>query len=49
MKYFLPIFCFTFILSLAQYDPYLYFVAFLMGIIYTVHKLTDNKDKEELC
>jgi len=47
MKYIFPILCFSFMLSLAQYDSYLYSVTFFMGIAYVIHKLTDGPKEED--
>lgn len=43
----LPIFCFSFLLCLAQYESSLYAVAFFMGISYAIHKHTDQKKEND--
>lgn len=40
---FLPIFSFTFMLALAQYESSLYFVTFCAAISYLIHKSTEPK------
>ena len=48
MQYFLPIFCFVFMLSLAQYESSLYSVTFCMAIAYLFHKATDHKEDADI-
>lgn len=45
---FLPIFCFTFMIALAQYESSLYFVTLCMGISYLIHKSTDRKQDDNI-
>jgi hypothetical protein len=44
---FLPILCFGFMLSLAQYESSLYFVTLCMGFSYAIHKMTEPEKKDD--
>ena len=46
MKYFLPIFSFSFVLILCQYNSNLYSLLFLMAASYIVHKYWDQPKEE---
>lgn len=44
---FLPIFSFTFMLALAQYESSLYFVTFCAAASYLLHKHTEPEKKND--